>query len=454
MHGTKEQPMDAVIVGAGISGLCAARALAKKGARVLVVEARGRVGGRTWSEPIGKGIFDLGGQWLGAGQSRLAALAREFNIETYAQYSEGKKILELSGVRSTYTGTIPKMAPWKLAELHLTLSRAEKLAKTIRLDNPMASKNAAEYDARTVEDWMRSNVLSDAVRDVFRAAVGTIFGAEPCDLSLLYFLYYVRSGGNLMNLVEIKNGAQEERFVGGAQRISIELAKRLDPPVVFDAPARSIEQNAEGAVVRTDRGDFYAKRVIVAIPPTLAGRIHYEPGLPVLRDQLTARFPMGALLKVFTLYETAFWRDEGLSGEAVCGSDPIATVFDATPYDGAQPALLSFIAGQSAREWSYRSEAERKRSVISTLTRLFGPKAANPIEYKEQDWAAEIWSRGCPTSTMAPGALSACAPALRQACGRIHWAGTETASVWTGYMEGAIEAGERAASEVLSQLNG
>lgn len=454
MHEAKEQQWDAIIVGAGLSGLCAARALSAKGASAIVLEARDRVGGRTWSQPIGKGIFDLGGQWLGAGQSRLAALARELNVQTYAQYSEGKKILEVDGSRSTYSGTIPKMAPFRLAELHLTLSRAEKMAKNIRLDNPMGSKNAEEYDARTIDDWMRGCVMSQSVRDVFRAAVRTIFGADPCDLSLLYFLYYVRSGGNLMNLIEIKNGAQEERFVGGVQRISIELANRLNPGVVFNAPARSISQSEEGVQVRTDQGEFKGKHVIVAIPPALAGRIHYEPGLPVLRDQLTARFPMGATVKSYALYEKAFWREEGLSGEAVCTQGPIATVFDATTHDGAQPALLCFIVGQPAREWSSRSMQERQRAVIGTLTRLFGPKASNPIEYREQDWSTEIWTRGCPTSTMAPGALTACAPALRQACGRIHWAGTESAMVWTGYMEGAIEAGERAAGEVLAQLNG
>lgn len=453
MHEAKGQVWDAVIVGAGISGLCAARALAAQGARALVVEARDRVGGRTWSEPIANGTFDLGGQWLGTGQNRLAALARELGIETYPQYHAGKKVLEVKGKRSTYAGTIPTMAPWQLAELHLTLSRAEKLAKDIRLDNPMGSKNADVYDARTTFDWMRRHVISGAVRDVFTAAVRTIFGADPCDLSLLYFLYYLRSGGGLMRLVEIENGAQEERFVGGAQRISIELAKRLNPSVVFSAPVRAIRQTNSNVLVRTDQGEFTAKRAIIAIPPALAGRIDYEPALPVLRDQLTQRFPMGATVKSFAFYETAFWRDDGLSGEAVCGSGPVAVVFDATTHDGAQPALLSFIVGQPAREWSSRSEAERRRAVIGTLTRLFGPKAANPIEYREHDWSAEKWTRGCPTSTMAPGALSACAPALRKNCGRIHWAGTETAMVWTGYMEGAIEAGERAAREVLEQLN-
>jgi monoamine oxidase len=457
MHDLAREKHDVVIVGAGLSGLTCARALAAAGVRPVVVEARDRVGGRTMSRPLGRATFDLGGQWLGARQPRLAALAEELSVETFPQYSSGEKILDVRGRRSTYRGTIPSLAPWRLAELHFVLQRIEGLTKRTVLGDPLASPDAALHDGCTLEEWTRRNVVSRTVQSIMASAIRTVFGAEPRDLSMLFFLSYLRSGGGLMSLVEIENGAQERRFVRGAQELSERLAARLkgegdgEGRVALRAPVRAIEQTSDGVVVRTGAGDFRGRFAVVAVPPALAGRIAFDPPLPALRDQLMQRSPMGSTVKCFALYDRAFWREQGLSGEAVCDGAPISVVFDATSHDGAQPALVAFLVGQAAREWSSRPDGERRRAVLSTLTRLFGSRAERPVGYVEQDWSTEAYSRGCPTGTMVPGALSACAPALRRPCGRVHWAGTETAVHWTGYMEGAIEAGERAAQEILAR---
>jgi monoamine oxidase len=212
---------------------------------------------------------------------------------------------------------------------------------------------------------------------------------------------------------------------------------------------RRIVQDGSGVAVETDRHrDFKAGRVIVALPPAMAGRIAYAPILPALRDQLTQRMPMGWYAKVEAVYPTPFWRSDGLSGQVVSDTGPVRTTFDNTPPDGTPGVLMGFIAADDGRVWSQLSASERRNAALGSFARYFGTAALGPIQYVEKDWTAEEWSRGDPVGLMPPGVLTQYGPALRPPVGRVHWAGTETAEVWTGYMDGAVRSGERVADEV------
>ena len=441
--------LDAVIVGGGLAGLSAARVLAAAGKRFVLLEARDRVGGRTFSKQIGKATFDVGGQWLGADQPRLASLVRELSVKTFPTFHEGKKVLELHGKHSTYSGTIPKLAPWRLLDLEIAIRKMEAIARKTVVSDPRRTPGSLRLDSLTLEAWMARETFSQAARDLVTVAIRVVFGAEPRELSMLHLAAYARAGGGLMKLVEIAGGAQETRFVLGAQEVSNQAAARLGERVVLSSPVRAIEQTDDGVIVRGDGKAWSAHRVIVAVPPALAARIDFPRPLPVLRDQLLQRFPMGATVKVLALYERAFWRERGMSGEAVFFPGPPSVVFDNTSHDGAQPCLLGFVVGEQAREWSSRTPAARRDETLSALARAFGPEAARPTDFVEQDWSTEPWSGGCPVGYLAPGVLTTFASALRAPCGRVHWAGTETAVEWTGYMEGALESGERAAREVI-----
>lgn len=444
--------VDVVIVGAGLAGLYAAQVLSQNGASVVVLEARDRVGGRTLSQRIGSGIFDLGGQWLGPAQHRMAKLVRELGIATFPTHARGKKVMDVDGRLSTYEGTLPSLSLPNLLLLRRTIATLDKMSKQVPLAEPYAARHSAAWDGLTLEAWKRRAIPFAAVRGVLDVAVRVVFGAEPSDLSFLHFLFYLNSGGGLMSLVEIENGAQQDRFVGGAQQVALRLAERLGERVVLNAPVLSIEQGNDHVTARTGSEWWLGRYAIVAVPPALAGRIHYQPALPFLRDQLTQRFPMGATIKCIATYERPFWRERGFSGEALCTRGPVSVVFDNTTHDGAQPALLGFLVGRAARELGNWLPSERQEAVLSSFVRFFGPEAARPIEYYEKDWSAEPWTRGCPAGSTTPGTLTVFGKALRAPIGRIHWASTETAVEWNGYMEGAIESGERAAQEVLVRL--
>lgn len=436
------------MVGAGLSGLACARRLADAGRDVRVLEARDRVGGRTLSQRLGSDVIDLGGQWIGPGQTRVRALVDELGVETFPQFHEGDRLLELGGRARRYRGTIPKIGIPALAAMGLTMWRLERLRVQVPTDQPWAAPSAERLDGQTLDDWMHRHVPTEDARTLLAIATRAIFATEPRELSFLHFLAYLNHGGGLERLAEVEGGAQERRLVGGVQQLSKALAAELGERVHLEAPVRAIDQGRT-LRVETDAGDFEAERVVVALPPALAGRIHYTPALPSRRDRLSQRMPMGSALKVVAAYERPFWRERGFSGEAISDRGPLRLVMDDSSHDGSQHALVGFFLGETAARFTGRP-AERRSAALSTLARLFGSEAQSPIAYVDQDWVAEPFSRGCYVGNFGPGVWTTLGQALREPCDRIHWAGTETAREWMGYFEGALEAGERAALEVLA----
>jgi monoamine oxidase len=444
--------VDVVIVGAGVAGLCAARLLHRQGRSMVVLEARDRVGGRTLSQLVGREVLDLGGQWVGPTQDRLAELARELGVRTFPQHHDGRKILSWGGKLRHFSGDVPWLSPLAMVELLLMRSRLGSMARRVPPDRPWEADTAAEWDGMTLETWKRRHLRSKGARLFLDVVTRAVLTSEPRDVSFLFFLSYLRWGQGLDRLISIPNGAQQDRFAGGAQQICQQMAKELGPRVVLNAPVRAIAQDSAGVTVRTDAGEFRGRLAVVAVPPLLAGHIEYEPRLPVRRDQLTARMPMGSVIKYIAVYERTFWREAGFSGEAFSDTGPAVTTFDDTSADGSQPALVTFSDGEVARTWSERTPEERRQAVLAEFVRFFGPEAGRPVAFVEKNWLEDPWSRGCYVGVMGPGTMTAWGPALREPCGRIHWAGTETATEWMGYIEGAIQSGRRAADEVHGRL--
>jgi len=446
--------VNVVVIGAGLAGLTAARALTRAGKSVVVLEARDRVGGRTLAQSTQHGeVLDVGGQWIGPGQDRIRALVDEFALSTYSQPHAGTKFLKIRGNLRTYSGAIPAMPLIAKLDLGRMFSRLNKLAGTVPVDAPWNAERARDWDSMTLETWKRDFMKTDKARALLDIVTQSVFGAEARDLSFLHFLFYLHSGESLDRLINIADGAQETRVHGGTQQISEMLAKPLGDALRLNSPVRSIRQTSGTVEVTTAQGEVIAcDRVVAAIPPHLTGRIAYEPALPALRTQLTQRMPMGSIIKCIVVYDTAFWRDAGYSGEIASDEGPLCSVFDDTPEGSAKGSLIGFIAGDAARYWTEKSKDERRGAILTQIAECFGEKAEQPIEYIEKNWLEEEWSGGCYGAYMAPGVMSAYGKALRVPVGRIHWAGTETSDVWCGYMDGAVRSGERVAAEVLAEL--
>jgi monoamine oxidase len=461
--GAASATADVVVIGAGLAGLTAARDLVAAGKSVVVLEARDRVGGRVLNVDLGTGVITEGGaEFIGPTQDRIAALAKDVGVDTFPTYNTGDNVYFRNGMATRYSasgplGPVPP-DPTGAVEAEKAILQLDQMAKTIPLDAPWTAPKAKEWDAQTFETWKLANTVTPSGRFLLDVAITSVFSCEPRDVSLLFVLFYLAAAGNESNpgnierLVNTGGGAQERRFVGGSQLVPIRLAERLGDRVILSRPVRRIVTENGTVTAMADGYSVAAKRAIVAIPPPLAARIDYSPQLPALRDQLTQRMPMGTVMKVHAVYPEPFWRAAGLTGQAVADTPPAQATFDNTPPSGSPGILMAFVEAEAARQRLGGSHDDLRREVLENFSDYFGPQAANPTSFHVSDWQEETSTRGCPVCFTAPGVLLDYGRAIREPVDRIHWAGTETATFWNGYMDGAVRSGERAANEVLAAL--
>ena len=469
---SKQRSKPVVVVGAGLSGMTAAYYLAQAGVPVKLFEALDRVGGRTYTVQDKLGPVDHGAGYVGSTQTAVKALLQELNVETHKvpgkgflyTLSWGGKVYYMKVVLKELLDTLEWQESAAIAQAILDMyKKGEMIRSKTEPEDPWNSKNAEilEWDKMTVQNWIdsmfpRIGNKFDNARTIFQFICRIPLGVEVHETSFLYFLWYFRNGSGLVQLLF---PAQDEIVVGGTQQISEKINAKLPrrSQAQLNTPVLSINYDSSKVVINTpaDGSPIEAERCILAMTPHTRDYIAFRPLLSPMYHKLPQRTPMGTTIKIHLFYKERFWRvDKKLNGNAtIFDGDSISQTYDCTA-PGGTPCLQAFYVGEVGRRVAMWDPAAREKDAKATIGKIFGnpEKANDSIGYSEFIWENHPWIGGAPTGTCAPGTLTCYGNAVRTATGRIHFASTETAHDWTGYMDGAIRAGHRAASEVLKEL--
>lgn len=441
--------MDVVVVGAGFAGLSAARELTRLGHDVLVLEGRSRVGGRSSTTTIAGVPVDLGGTFVGPTQDEVLKLAADLGCETTSVYDDGTNLILWRGKVRAYRGTIPRLSPLALLDIGRIRWQFARLARGVPVPDPWTARHAQRLDRQSLEDWLHTIRASRSSRDLMAIVSRVTWGCEPDRVSLLHALRYVKAAGGLDRMLDVRGGAQQDRFPAGTQEIAVKMATELGPRVLLDSAVRVISWGDGGVTVGGDERRVEARFAIIAVPPEHRAGIKFAPPLPDAYARLAAGWPQGRLSKAYAAYHTPFWRADRHSGQALLDEGPVFITFDASPDERGPGILLGFT---DARTFDPLPPDLRRQRALSCLASVFGEAARTPIDYVDHCWGTERFAPGAPTAAVPPGSWTSVGPWLRQPVGPIHWAGTETADVWTGFLDGAVRSGKRAAAEVAARL--
>ncbi|XP_028992863.1 amine oxidase [flavin-containing] [Betta splendens] len=449
---------DVIVVGGGISGLSAAKLLKANGLSPVVLEARDRVGGRTFTVQNKETKWvDLGGAYVGPTQNRILRLAREYGVKTYKVNEQESLLHHVNGKSYPFKGSFPPVwNPIVYLDFNNLWRTMDEMGKEIPPEAPWRAPRAEEWDRMTMQQLFERICWTSTVLRFATLFVNVNVTSEPHEVSALWFLWYVKQCGGTMRIFSTTNGGQERKFSGGSGQISEFMARELGERVKLRCPVCSVDQSGDAVLVHTlDQQSFTAKYVIVATPPALNLKMHFTPELPPLRNQLIHRVPMGSVIKCMVYYKENFWRRKGYCGSMVIEEEgsPIGLTLDDTKPDGSVPAIMGFILARKCRKLCGLSREERLKKICEIYARVLGSdEALHPVHYEEKNWCEEEYSGGCYTAYFPPGVLTQYGRVLREPFGRLYFAGTETATEWSGYMEGAVQAGERAAREVLCAM--
>ena len=444
-----------IVVGAGLAGLTAANTLFENDIDVLVVEASDRVGGRTLSRNAPSDVvLDMGAQWIGPGQYGIARMLKEFGLSTARTHADGDNIFHFEGLLQRFKGINPGLKEDVLNDVSQVQGQLDQLASLIDCNAPWSSDGALELDRTTLWQWLTGSAQTPGGLRFMTCLAEGIWAVHPSQISLLHALFYVNSAGGFDKLASCEGGAQQDFIVNGSQQLSERIADKLKRRVVLNNPVTRIDQFGNALRVTYGNNSIVADRAIVAVPPPLISTIRFEPPLPSARDTLNQRSPMGHVIKFSAVYRTAFWREDDLCGQVVSDDGLVRLTFDSSPSEGRPGVLTGFIEADNALLALRLTAADRTKAVVECLSLYFGHRARDYIGYEEKCWDEAPWTRGGYGSVPGPGVLTAVGTAVRDPYGHVHWAGSETATIWNGYMEGAIQSGLSSARRVLETLNG
>ncbi|MFQ4148015.1 NAD(P)/FAD-dependent oxidoreductase [Arthrobacter sp. LAPM80] len=448
---------DVVIIGAGPSGLTAARELKKAGLSVAVVEARDRVGGRTWSNTIDGAWLEIGGQWVSPDQTALIGLLDELGLDTYPRYRDGDSVyIAPDGTRTRYTGEMFPVSADTQTEMTKLIDLLDQLAAAMDPAKPWEHPAARELDIISFHHWLRGQSGNEeACNNIGLFIAGGMLTKPAHAFSALQAVLMAASAGSFSNLVD-DNFILDKRVVGGMQGVSLAIAADLGEDVILNSPARTIRwEETDGGyrvTVIADGATVTAKRVVMAVPPNLYSRVSFDPPLPRRQHQMHQHQSLGLVIKVHAVYETPFWREDGLSGTGFSASSLVQEVYDNTNHQDPRGTLVGFISDEKA-DYAFTLTAEqRKKEITASLADFLGDAAAEPVVYYESDWGSEEWTRGAYASSYDLGGLHRYSADQLTPVGPIHWSSSDLAAEGYQHVDGAVRMGQFTAAKLIAEL--
>ncbi|MEU8657408.1 flavin monoamine oxidase family protein [Actinoplanes philippinensis] len=446
--------VDVVVVGAGVTGLTVANRLHAAGRRVVVLEARDRVGGRLLTEDHEGVRLEVGGQWVSPDQTALLALIDELGLEMYSRYRAGASIyIGRDGVRRTFEGEKFPVSAGTAAEVERLVKEMDRLAAQMDPLEPWEHPDAEELDRISFAAWLAGQTDDPEARDNVGLYVGPAMLTKPAhSFSALSAVLMAASAGGFSHLVDA-DFILDRRVVGGLQRVPLALAARLpDGAVHLDEAVTKVEWTDGGATVFTGRGSYHGRHVVLAVPPTLVSRVQYVPALPPVQAQMRQHISFGLVIKLHVTYETPFWRELGLSGTAFSPYSLVHEAYDNTNEDvegETRGTLVGFVSDVKADALLALDPETRKRTVLEALAAYYGEQALTPVHYNESPWVADEWTVGAFGTSFDIGSLTRYGRHLRSDVGPLAFASSDIAGLGFQHVDGAIRMGEAVAARIL-----
>ncbi|GAA2037748.1 NAD(P)/FAD-dependent oxidoreductase [Agromyces tropicus] len=450
---------DVVIVGAGAAGLTAATELVTAGREVVVLEARDRVGGRLWTGDVDGAMLEIGGQWVSPDQDALIETLDELGLETYDRYREGQNVyIAEDGERRLFEGEIFPVPAKTEGEIVGLIEKLDALVAEIDPDAPWTHPRAKELDEISFAHWLETQTDDVEARlNIGMFIAGAMLTKPTHAFSALQALLMAASAGSFSHLVDA-DFILDKRVVGGLQQVPLLLAERLGDRVRLGQPVRTVRwqedapAGAAAVVAVTDELEVHARELVLAVPPVLVDRISYEPPLPRRQHQLHQHLSMGFVIKVHAVYETPFWREQGLSGTAFSPYELSHEAYDNTNHGDTRGTLVGFVSDEAADEVFRLSAEERKERILESLSHYYGEQAKHPVVYYESDWGSEEWTRGAYAASFDMGGLARYGADLRTPVGPIRFACSDMAGKGYQHVDGAIRMGRLVASQIVEEL--
>ncbi|SDL05458.1 NAD(P)/FAD-dependent oxidoreductase [Arthrobacter sp. ok362] len=451
-----ELDRDVVIVGAGPSGLTAARELKKAGLSVAVLEARDRVGGRTWTDTVDGAMLEIGGQWVSPDQTALLALIDDLGLQTYSRYRDGESVyIGADGKRTLYTGESFPVSGTTAAEMDKLTALLDSLAAEIGAEEPWAHPKARELDTISFHHWLRQNSTDEeACNNIGLFIAGGMLTKPAHAFSALQAVLMAASAGSFSNLTD-EDFILDKRVVGGMQQVSLLQAAELGEDVVLDSPVRTINwtEDASGGhrvTAVSKRATVNARFVIMAVPPNLYSRVSFNPPLPRRQHQMHQHQSLGLVIKVHAVYSTPFWREDGLSGTAFGAGALVQEVYDNTNHEDPRGTLVGFVSDEKADAMFELSTEDRRRAILESIASFLGPKALEPEVYYESDWGSEEWTRGAYAASYDLGGLHRYGKDQLKPVGPIYWSCSDLAAEGYQHVDGAVRMGQTTAARIVT----